>query len=413
MKKLLLGSAAIALGVAGLAGSAQAGDGVSLSLSGHSKTYLAIADQDTDPANTAAGVGTDARDLDLLRETEIHFSGETTLDNGLTVGVHVEADIDNSDSDGNAAEEFDTEESYAYFSGAWGRVNVGKEDGAAYLLQVSAPSADSNVDGLRQYVQPVNYTLAGSGAATEYREYRVLSGSGLLRLDYDQAIDGYDNKITYFTPVFNGFQAGVSYTPDLNDAAENTRGQNGVNSDDNRNQYGDTYSVAARYEGEFDQLGITLGGGYTTSELEEEAVGGTLDDRTAWNVGLDLDWGPFGLGVAYTEDDLGIDADADRDTLVIGVDYTTGPFKLGASYYDQDQSLTGLSGVGAGPFTGIAGGVTGELETQRFTGGVVYTYGPGLTFRGSLSFVEHDMPTAATDGDIEATSVLLGTQINF
>ena len=49
------------------------------------------------------------------------------------------------------------EESYAYFSGAWGRVNFGKEDGAAYLLQVAAPSADSNVDGLRQYVAGTNY----------------------------------------------------------------------------------------------------------------------------------------------------------------------------------------------------------------------------------------------------------------
>jgi hypothetical protein len=45
------------------------------------------------------------------------------------------------------------DETYAYFQGDWGRVNLGSEDGAAYLLQVAAPSADSNIDGLRVYIQ--------------------------------------------------------------------------------------------------------------------------------------------------------------------------------------------------------------------------------------------------------------------
>ena len=53
-----------------------------------------------------------------------------------------------------------TEESYAYFSGAWGRVNFGKEDGANYLLQVATPSADENFDGLRQYINPQNTGLS-------------------------------------------------------------------------------------------------------------------------------------------------------------------------------------------------------------------------------------------------------------
>ena len=41
-----------------------------------------------------------------------------------------------------------TEESYLYFSGNWGRLNLGRENGAAYLLQVAAPSADPNIDGM-------------------------------------------------------------------------------------------------------------------------------------------------------------------------------------------------------------------------------------------------------------------------
>ncbi|NCC23029.1 MAG: porin, partial [Alphaproteobacteria bacterium] len=102
----------------------------------------------------------------------------------------------------------------------------------------------------------------------------------------------------------------------------------------------------------------------------------------------------------YKEDNLGYDSNADEDTLVVGVDYTTGPFRLGASWLNQDNE---------------AGLNNGDIETDRYTGGVVYTYGPGMTFRGSVSYIKHDMPVGAPNAgdDVEATSVLLGTQVKF
>lgn len=397
MKKLLLGSAAVALGLA-IAAPAKA-QGITLDIGGHMKGYMAYVDQD-DGSN-----GESARELDILRETEIFFTGETTLDNGLTVGFHTEANTDDGDN-------FDVEETYAYFSGQWGRVNFGAEDGAAYLLQVAAPSADSNYDGLRQYVTPFNYF---SGFAVGLDNTTITTSDGdqtfsnldeLFNFDYDQDVSGYDDKLTYLTPVMNGFQAGVSYTPEL-DSSSNSL--DGVNRDDELADYGAIYDVAMRYEGQFDNVGFTFGAGYTHADLEEDTtifydadgsgtfnagdtLIGDLDDRKAWNVGLDLDVSAFGFGVAYTEDDLGFDGDSDRKTWVFGADYTTGPFKLGASYYMQDQEIG-----------------DSELETDRYTGGVVYTYGPGMTFRGSVSHIEHEIGTEDADG----TSLMLGTQINF
>ena len=93
------------------------------------------------------------RTFDFRRDNEIHFTGETTLDNGLTVGSHTEMKIAGSPSVGGPGGSGLIDESYAYFSGGWGRFNFGQEDGSAYLLQVSAPSADSNVDGMRVYIQ--------------------------------------------------------------------------------------------------------------------------------------------------------------------------------------------------------------------------------------------------------------------
>src|ERR1035437_294086 len=199
MKKLLLCTTVALTGLA-LATPAHA-DGIKLDLAGHFKGYVTWLSQDT-------MTGVSERHLDILRETEIHFTGETTLDNGLTVGVHHEADIDsdNPNYTGSTADMFKTEESYAYFSGAWGRVNFGKEDGANYLLEVAAPSADENFDGLRQYINPVNYALditkIGALAAPTLHP---LLGRGFMntgKLDYANDATGYSNKLTYLTPVF-------------------------------------------------------------------------------------------------------------------------------------------------------------------------------------------------------------------
>ncbi len=346
MKKLLLASVA----VSGLAFAAPAHADIDLEVGGYFKGYGAFVDQD----ETAGSP--DVNEFDIIRDTEIHVDGATTLDNGLTVGAHFEFDVDQADSS------VGTDESYVYFSGDWGRVNFGGEDGAAYLLQVAAPSADSNVDGLRQYVSPFVTTGGVDGT----------------RLDYDMNPTGKADKFTYLSPIFSGFQAGLTFSPDTDAAASFGVGTETAGIDE-------TYEVALRYEGQFENVGVIAGAGYSHGENNSTAA--TADDRQVWNVGLDLDIGPFGIGAIYMDDTTAVD-NADIETFVVGADYTTGPFKLGISYLNEDQD--------------------GGTENDRYTGGVTYEYGPGMSFRGSIQHLESD---AATDGD--GTALLLGTQINF
>lgn len=391
MKKLLLASVA----VSGLAlAAAPAHANVELELGGYFMGYAVYVDQDDQ--NTVA-TDNESRDFDLLHDTEIHFGGETTLDNGLTVGAHIEVQTDEADAD------LGIDENYAYFSGNWGRVNIGVEDGAAYLLQVAAPSADENLDGIRQLVNPVNYDIINN---SNIRALSAVAGAGTLqselRFDYDQTLSGKDAKITYLSPILNGFQGGLSYTPEAGNGLD---GLDGVSVDDNNNDLGSVWDVAVRYEGQFQNVGVIVGGGYSHASVEDDADS-SEDDPDAWNLGLDLDIGAFGVGVAYLDQEAATKNTAtgagalDTETWVVGVDYTTGPFKLGASYYDQNAEED------------VAGGL--EIDTQRYTGGVVYEYGPGLTFRGTVSYIdiEDNDATAGTD-DVDATSVMLGTQINF
>src|SRR5687768_16582087 len=200
MKKLLLTSALVG-GLAFVASPAMAE--VDLGLGGHFKGYVTWHDQDE-------AAGADVREFDIIRETEIHFTGETTLDNGLTVGFHAETEADGYAGGGDS---LDVEESYAYFAGNWGRVNFGSEDGANYLLQVAAPAADSNIDGIRQYVNPLNYAA-----------FEIAALAGFTNIDYAADASGYADKLTYISPVFNGFQAGFSYTPDVGAGASRTFG---------------------------------------------------------------------------------------------------------------------------------------------------------------------------------------------
>ncbi|MGI8570226.1 MAG: porin [Methylocella sp.] len=372
-----------------------------------------------------------------MRDTEIHFTGETTLDNGLTVGVHAEAMADAGDS-------FRVDESYAYFSGNWGRVNFGDEDGAAYLLQVTAPSADSNVDGIRQYVNPVNYNAApglvglasnfinnggnlalnalvfdldGSGGASAGD---VLAGSSfstglfadLFKMDYAQDATRHADKLTYLTPVFSGFQAGVSYTPQAqanskNDVASRSFGNSLKNG--SADGIGSAWELAGRWEGKFNDVGLNLGGGWT--HLNDTTNGGsllyidtngngvhnageaTLGDRQGrdqWNLGADVNFAAFGVGLVYTHDDMGFKGNFARRVWDGGVDYTTGPFKLGASYMNLRQEL----------------GVSDDrAKTQRYSGGVVYSFAPGMSFRGSVGMVRTRVDQA---DDVDATYGLLG-----
>lgn len=359
MKKLLLASVAIT----GLAFAAPAHADVELELGGYFKGYGAFVNQD----ETA---GTDVAGFDMVRDTEIHIGGETTLDNGLTVGAHFELDADGNDS-------ATSDESYVYFSGNWGRVNVGAESGAGYLLQVSAPAADSNIDGIAQYVSP--FMTTGNLTAQ-------------AALDYNMADSAKNDKITYLSPVMSGFQLGVSYTPDTGMADDYTISL----TDGTIQQYEEGYEIGVRYEGDFEEVGVVAGAGY--SVIKEDGTTTTAtDDQEMWNVGLDVDVAAFGIGAIYMEDnngEAGTGATAgDTETMVVGADYTTGPFKIGVSYYNSEDKAT--SGV----------------EYDRYTGGVVYEYGPGMSFRGSIQLLEQDNPTGTADAD--GTAILLGTQINF
>lgn len=364
MKNILLSTAAFA-GLLFVAAAPARADqpALQLGVGGFIAGYGVYTDQDE---VTPAAAGTELREFDFRKTTEVHLNGEVALDNGITAGAHMELLADRADSATTI------QESYMYLSSSWGRVNFGEEDGIGYLLQVGAPSADDQVDGIRP----------------EIGTFTALNGG---TLDYAQDDMGYGNKLTYITPVFNGFQAGVSFTP--SNEADKTGVAAATSTNNVSAEVENAWEVAARYEGSFDAIDLALGAGYLNASQEVEAVG--EDDLTTWNVGANIGFGAFGVGAAYITSNNAASANNDTDIMVAGVDYTTGPYKIGVSYMDWQNE-----------------NVTPDTEIDRWTAGVIYEWGPGMTFRGAVQMQDAENTTGAgVDG--EGTQVTLGTQLEF
>lgn len=421
MKKILLAGTAI-VGAAVLASPAQAD--LKIDLGGHFRGYAVFNDQDE--AGTA-GTEDDLRDFEFKRDMEVHFTGETTTDSGLTVGVHAELDLGNEGANESGAavipaqpgyytftdnDPNQLDEAYIYFSGGWGRVNFGSEDGAAYLLQVAAPSADSNVDGMRVYVQALNADVWDNGAA----DNSIGAGNGLefnYRLDYDNAFFRDTDRLTYLTPKWNGFQAGVSYAPEAGQGAVDGAFE-GASLEDTTTNFEDLWEVAARWDGEFEGFGISAGVGYANASATEEAAAGVnnfaSDDYEAWDAGLNVSFNDFSVGVAYLNEETGVNDTAgagnnsEIETWVVGAAWDNGPYHLGATWYNTE--------IGNNAFgLGLAG--TDDVEIDRWTVGGGYTYGPGMTFRGSVAFGDVEAASGVAGDDTDFLQVGIGTDVNF
>ncbi len=357
MKNLLLSTAAFAGIALAAITPAQAADGLSLELGGYAAGYAVYTDDDA---------LSDVRKFDFRKDTEVYLSAETTLDNGLTVGAHLEVQTDRGDNDGVLMEK-----SYIYMSGGWGRVNFGEEDGVAYLMQVAAPFNDSKVDGLRLDIGTFSAATGGT-------------------ISYATDDTGYSNKISYFTPILNGFQAGVSFTPTLDDDVD---GIAAARTDNDADEFENAMEGAVRYQGTFEGVDVAVGGGYIHSALESQGVVAD-DDRHTWNVGASIGIADWDFGASYSSTNNGIDDDGDTDILATGVTYTIGATKLGVTYLNLDSE-------DAAPVA--------DADIDRWTAGVSYEYGPGMSLRSAVQY--QDAEIGATDSD--GYQVTLGTVVNF
>ena len=109
MKKILFASSALV--AVAVAGSAQASEKIQLQVGGYMEQWIGMSDAD----NTASGGRYNA----FQSDTEVHFKGNTTLDNGIEVGAVIELEGETSGDQ--------VDEQYLYINGGFGRIEMGQK----------------------------------------------------------------------------------------------------------------------------------------------------------------------------------------------------------------------------------------------------------------------------------------------
>ena len=331
MKKILMGATALSL--LGFAGSASAQEW-SMRVGGFFTSGIGYVDADGMP--NAAG-DHDAQ-VEIVANSEITFNARLTADNGLTFGI--KGELENNGAGGNM------DEYVAFVSGSFGRIEIGAEDGAADRLH-GAPAGATAFTAIADGTGLLcDYATAQSGCAID--------------TDADETNDAI--KITYFTPTFAGFQAGVSYTPGSGEGGTST---NGSDDDD------DAIEVGAAYNNDFGgfSLGIGAGAAFGLTDID-----GTIDQT--YGGSLNVGFGGFTVGAAYQNSEF-VDAE-DDSAWGAGVNYSTGPWLFGVQY---GQGLDGVS-----------------EDQWGLSGGADYALAPGVTTGATVEYLDDDGDSAWAGG---------------
>lgn len=387
MKRFLLGSTAIA-SAAVLAAPALA-DGVELGLGGR---YAAAAgvlfDQDSEAGESGANTSSDV----FRQDVEVYFSGAAELDNGLTVGVQLQLEGQQSGDQ--------IDEVYAFFEATrWGQIRFG--DTPEALAQMC-------------YLIPVAGNLFG--ADSPYFEFNNAGLNGFANTNTScPGLDDNATKIVYFSPSFGGFSFAASWTPD--GGAEDTHsgftsaaggfGGGGTTGTRVPGQIDNTLSLALTFSHDFEDFSLLVGAAASHANWKITApgqsddtenynayaqvsfggwlIGGSFSYLTNWQSGagnerdiwvagggIVYSWDAWSAGLAYSHGNYELNSPGDDDTLdIVQVQLSyalaegiTIDGMLGYATYEDDQNNgrgTGVPGVN-GDYDAVEAGVGFFIE---------------------------------------------------
>ncbi|MAX46963.1 MAG: hypothetical protein CMM78_02025, partial [Rhodospirillaceae bacterium] len=210
------------------------------------------------------------------------------------------------------------------------------------------------------------------------------------------AMTGEANKISYSTPNFAGFQAGVSYTPQ--GAAFQQTQQVNNNANDQ------VLDFAAGWGGEFGGVGLKFDGSYQMGE-DNSATAGAADreDLRSYMLGASITFAGFGLGAGFFDNQesntaKGSNGDGGQG-FNVGGSYSFGPGSVSLMYQNSTDDLDGNNL---------------EDEATIYHAGVTYTIADGLNAYGSyynMSIDNEGGNTAANQNDAQV--VIIGTRVTF
>jgi hypothetical protein len=354
MKKSLLATTAIAAVAAVGVASSAAAEGFETKVSGYMEQWFGYSDNS---ASAVANADTFVQNSDA----EFYVSGKQTLDNGLTFGFQIEVE----------GEVAGIDEQYGYVEGSFGKIIMGAENVAAYLLHKSIKSGGLGLeegDG-------ANVMIAGA------------AGGDMSRTNTHLAASDDNNTVTYLSPNVNGFQFGASFVPtnttDVMVPAGTTAAKRIRTNDGTRD---DAWSLGANYSGSFSEMSVAASVGYSDGGSDDAAAG----QLQTFTTGVQVGFGGFTISAAMgTENDDA--AGQEIKTLGTSIHYAAGPMAVSVAFMnsEDDQNDDKQSQYELGASYKLGAGVTalGSIyAAERKTSGSTSADGVGVVGGLALSF---------------------------
>ena len=373
MKKLLLGtSALVAVGLCASEASAQG----YATLGGFFRNYGQVYDhssvQSTGPSAGATITG--SRDFNLTSNNEVHFRGETKLNNGLVFGFRLELEAWTQNGSTSAQGSDVIDEGWGYVKGSFGEIRFGEEDDARKMKAYSS------------YISP---QLA----------FGVDSPDGIYSLGTSTTYFNIENdamKILYFSPSFSGFSFAASFAPDQTHGSRNfgLQGQDDCDGTQSRGCNGDAWSIAADYRGKFGDTTIGIDVGYTGSSREQPSGSARRDDVNAIRADAFLQVAGWEASIQWGKVENNRGNNLNDSAIGGALMYTMGPWTLGG-FYQQGKA-------------DMSDGGSNKLSHFMLAAG--YALGGGVGVAAAYSYQKLNQATGA---DPSASSLVFGIGANF
>ena len=430
MKKVLLGTTAlVAAGM--VAGQADAASGLKLGISGYYRGAMGgefgSNDQLAAPSSSIGGGDFGRNNFSFRQEVRVNFTGSTTLDNGMTVGVLVGLNAGgNYSTSSNAPARINR--AYMDLSGKFGQFRFGDANSAYQSMCVGDPgnvtanfglnSPNESFSNVGRYSNP-----SFNGASSDGGIWlpTAISGAGTCF-----GLETRSTKLIYFSPTFGGFNFAVSYAPSNTRPSGGSGGNGGTNL---RDTFDNFLSAGVNFNHDFGGVTVSAGisGEWALSgkTVPTDNASNSTNKPQMYQAGLQVG---FGGGWA-------VGASGQYVVNYINAGYTNpgfaGPVTGGARVVAAAPSDDAYMITGGGSYTmdAISIGLDGfydRWETQGNTTHITawgvgvnaaYALGPGISLEGQVAYVQSNnnissIGFTSLDGE-NSVEIDIGTAVNF
>ena len=386
MNKLLLGTTALVAASLLMAGVAEAakpkakwGGAIRFTAGGSTQ------DVDAGGFSGAAGDGSKGPTLGYAFRTssELKFNASGKTDAGMKWKAEVQLEADTNVSAqsalGGKGDETVIDETWVRFSGSWGQLTLGSQDGVEESYLISSDDAVKSAG-----------TGGVDGNWTDYID------AGEISRMWDEPDDNEDSsdatKIIYVTPRVGGVGVGVSWTPDTGAHGQAT--DTDLGDDDFLN----AVAVAVDFKKKLGGAKVHVAGAVHFGDAEDE----TLEDLLAWSIGASIGYGNWRVAGNYMDkgdsnEDKTNTFDQDATAWTAGIGYSQGPVHLGVAWLHGEVEIDAPD----------------DDERDVLVVGASYMLGGGAKVLIDVFWLNDDSGESPSGDENEGVGFLVGAEVKW